>query len=328
MSRILSGIQPSGALHLGNYIGAIRQWLDLQKQHDCYFCIVDYHALTTRPKPDELADNVLSLTAWYRAFGLANSKTVVFQQSTVPAHTELAWILNTFAYMGELERMTQYKDKAKQYKKNNNVGLFTYPVLMAADILLYQANLVPVGEDQKQHIELTRELAERFNALYGEAFTMPEYFEAPQGARIMSLDDPNKKMSKSATTEWGYIALNDSPEVITKKIKKAVTDSGSEVRAANDKPALTNLLTIYSVLSGKSLSQIEQLHVGQGYGRFKQNLANTIIDHLQPLQEQYAQAMANPDQYIEPVLRDGAIRAGAVANKTLHNVKSKIGIAR
>lgn len=328
MSRILSGIQPSGALHLGNYIGAVRQWQSLQKQHDCYFCIVDYHALTIRPEPDELADNILSLTAWYRAFGLANAKTVVFQQSTVPAHTELAWILNTFAYMGELERMTQYKDKAKQHKKNNNVGLFTYPVLMAADILLYQTNLVPVGEDQKQHIELTRELAERVNGLYGDIFTVPEYFEAPQGARIMSLDDPSKKMSKSATTEWGYIALNDSPEIIIKKIKKAVTDSGSEVKAVKDKPALTNLLTIYSVLSGKSVGEIEQLHLGQGYGRFKQNLANTIIDHLKPLQEQYTKYMARPEEYIEPVLQNGAQRASTIANKTLHDVKNKIGIAR
>lgn len=328
MSRILSGIQPSGALHLGNYIGAVRQWQELQKQHDCFFCIVDYHALTVRPKPDELADNILSLTAWYRAFGLANKKTVIFQQSTVPAHTELAWILNTFAYMGELERMTQYKDKAKQHKTNNNVGLFTYPVLMAADILLYQTNLVPVGEDQKQHIELTRELAERFNTVYGDVFTIPTYFEAPQGARIMSLDDPSKKMSKSATSEWGYIALNDSPEVVAKKIKKAVTDSGSEVKAATAKPALTNLLTIYAVLSGKSLAEIEQLHIGQGYGRFKQNLANVIIDHLKPLQEQYHTAMANPEQYIEPVLRAGADRASVIANETLYDVKSKIGIVR
>lgn len=328
MSRILSGIQPSGALHLGNYIGAIRQWLDLQNQHECYFCIVDYHALTVRPNPEDLAQNINALTALYRAVGLSNARTVLFQQSTVSAHTELAWILNTFAYMGELERMTQYKDKAKQHKKNNNVGLFTYPVLMAADILLYQTNLVPVGEDQKQHVELTRELAERFNNIYGETFTVPEYFSAPQGARIMSLDDPTKKMSKSATTEWGYVALTDSAEVITKKIKKAVTDSGTDVTAGKDKPALTNLLTIYSALSGKSVAEIEQLHVGQGYGRFKQNLANVIIEHLKPIQQAYELYMSEPTHHIEPVLSDGAKRASVIANKTLHDVKTKIGITR
>ncbi|EKD76081.1 MAG: hypothetical protein ACD_43C00230G0001 [uncultured bacterium] len=328
MARILSGIQPSGALHLGNYIGAMRQWLELQKQHECFFCIVDYHALTIRPKPDDLSNSIRSLTALYRAVGLTGQKTVLFQQSTVSAHTELAWILNTFTYMGELERMTQYKDKAKQHKTNNNIGLFTYPVLMAADILLYQTNLVPVGEDQKQHIELTREIAERFNHHYGEVFTIPEYFTAPQGARVMSLDDPIKKMSKSTTTEWGYIALTDSPEVITKKIKKAVTDSGSEVKAEKTKPALTNLLTIYSALSGKSIAAIEQLHHGQGYGRFKQNLAEVIITTLKPIREAYENYMTDPQQYVEPVLLDGAKRASQIANKTLHDVKAIIGVQR
>lgn len=326
MQRIFSGIQPSGALHLGNYIGAIKQWLDLKKSNDCFFCIVDYHALTAHPNPDDLYNTIQSLTALYRAVGLANKNTVLFKQSDVSAHTELAWILNTFAYMGELERMTQYKDKVKQQKNNNNVGLFTYPVLMAADILLYQTNLVPVGEDQKQHIELTRELAERFNHKYGEVFTIPEYFAAPQGARIMSLDDPTKKMSKTATTDWGYIALTDSSEVITKKIKKAVTDSGSEVKVGKDKPAITNLLTIYSALSGKSISNIETLYRGQGYGRFKQHLAEVIIQCLKPIQEQYKIYLANPGKFIEPVLVDGAKRASSIANKTLNDVKEKIGI--
>lgn len=328
MDRILSGIQPSGALHLGNYIGAIKQWLELQKQYDCYFCIVDYHALTIHPDPDDLTNNTQSLAALYRAVGLANKTTVLFKQSDVSAHTELAWILTTFAYMGELERMTQYKDKIKQHKKNNNVGLFAYPLLMAADILLYQPKYVPVGEDQKQHIELTRELAERFNHKYGDVFTVPEYFPAPQGARIMSLDDPTKKMSKSATSELGYISLTDSPAVVEKKIKKAVTDSGDEIRAAKDKPALTNLLTIYSALTDEPILHIEQRYAGQGYGRFKAGLATVINKSLQYIQERYDSYMQNPQEYITPVLSDGALRARQLANKTLNDVKDKIGIPR
>lgn len=326
MQRILSGIQPSGTLHLGNYIGAIKQWLQLQQTHNCYFCIVDYHALTVHPESSDLSDHILSLTALYQAIGLVNNKNVIFVQSDVTAHTELAWILGTFTYMGELERMTQYKDKAKQHKKNNNVGLFTYPVLMAADILLYQTNFVPVGEDQKQHLELTRAIAERFNNKYGETFTVPEYFSAPQGARIMSLDDPTKKMSKSATSEWGYLALTDTPDVITKKIKKAVTDSGNEVKAGKDKPALTNLLTIYSALSGKSISDIETLYHGQGYGKFKQDLAAVVIAELQPIQKKYQESMSDVPM-LQTILQQGAAQARQIANKTLSDVKTKIGIS-
>ncbi|MBI2415967.1 MAG: tryptophan--tRNA ligase [Candidatus Kerfeldbacteria bacterium] len=324
--RILSGIQPSGALHLGNYIGALRQWLDLQHSYQCYFCIVDYHAMTVRQNPDDLLHNIYALAALYRAVGLTAKNVVVFKQSDVSAHTELAWILSTFTYMGELERMTQYKDKVKQHKKNNNVGLFTYPVLMAADILLYQANLVPVGEDQKQHIELTRQLAERFNTIYGEVFTLPEYFAAPQGARIMSLDDPTKKMSKSATTEWGYIALTDNPDVIMKKIKKAVTDSGSEIRAGKNKPAITNLLTIYSVLSGKSVTDLEQLYLGQGYGKFKTDLGEVIITSLEPIRSAYNELMEDPEQLIQSLLADGANRARVLGDVTLTQVKTKLGV--
>lgn len=319
MARILSGIQPSGALHLGNYIGAMQQWLSLQHNHQCYFCIVDYHALTVHPGPDDLTEHIIQLAALYRAVGLANEQTVLFRQSDISAHTELAWILNTFTYMGELERMTQYKDKVKQHKRNNNVGLFTYPVLMAADILLYQAKYVPVGEDQKQHIELARDLAERFNHQYGDVFTIPEYFAAPQGARIMSLDDPTKKMSKSATSVWGYIALTDSPEVVTKKIKKAVTDSGSEVKADKTKPALTNLLTIYAALSGEPIARIEQRYVGQGYGRFKADLAAVINRTLQTIQAQY-------DPAVQRLLQAGAKQANQVANTTLQHVKTSLGL--
>lgn len=324
--RILSGIQPSGALHLGNYIGAIKQWITLQHQYDSFFCLVDYHALTIKQEPAQLTHNTYSLAALYIATGLDPLQVTLFQQSAVPAHTELAWIFNTIAYMGELERMTQYKDKAKQHKQNNNVGLFSYPLLMAADILLYQPKFVPVGEDQKQHIELTREIAERFNSRYGETFVVPEYFAAPQGARIMSLDDPTKKMSKSATTEWGYIALTDTPDVISKKIKKAVTDSGTTIVATNDKPALTNLLTIYSTASGKSVTEIEQLYTNQGYGKFKQGLTDAVVEFLQPIQKTYHELMADIPM-LQRILQAGADKASVVANATLHDVKDKIGIA-
>lgn len=327
MERILSGIQPSGALHLGNYIGALRQWVTLQEQYDSFFCLVDYHALTVRQDPEQLTHNTYSLVAMYLAVGLDPDRVTLFRQSDVSAHTELAWILNTFAYMGELERMTQYKDKAKQHKTNNNVGLFTYPLLMAADILLYQPKYVPVGEDQKQHIELTRELAERINNLYGETFTIPEYFEAPQGARIMSLDDPTKKMSKSATSEWGYIALTDAPAVITKKVKKAMTDSGTAVVAGKTTPALTNLLTIYSVIAGKTITDIELLYQGQGYGKFKQDLAEVIVEYLRPIQVNY-DALMNDIPLLQNILQQGAVKAKVVADKTLNDVKEKIGIHR
>lgn len=325
MERILSGIQPSGAVHLGNYIGALRQWVDLQERYDSYFCIVDYHAITVKQDPDTLFHNTLSLAAMYIAVGLDPQRVTLFRQSDVPAHTELAWIFNTFAYMGELERMTQFKDKSKQHKTNNNVGLFSYPLLMAADILLYQPKFVPVGEDQKQHIELTREIAERFNNRYGDTFIMPEYFQAPQGARIMSLDDPTKKMSKSATTELGYIALTDTPEVILKKFKKAVTDSGSEVKAGKDKPAVTNLLTIFSAVTNKPVAEIEAAYANQGYGRFKQALADEVIEFVRPVQETYAELMSDIPM-LQRILQHGADKAKLVADQTLRDVKDKIGI--
>ncbi len=324
--RIFSGIQPSGALHLGNYIGAIKQWLELQKTHDCIFCIVDYHAITVKQDAEQLNQNILSLAALYVALGLDPEQVVLFRQSHVSAHTELAWILNTLAYIGELERMTQYKDKAKQHKTNNNVGLFTYPVLMAADILLYQTQAVPVGEDQKQHVELTRDLAERFNQRYGDTFTIPEVMQSNVGARIMSLDNPTKKMSKSATSAWGYISLLDAPEVIVKKLKKAVTDSGSDIKAGRDKPALTNLLTIYSSLTGRTFEQLEQLYVGQGYGKFKQELAEAIIHFLEPIQKKYQELMADPT-VLRNILTLGQQRAEQIANKTLQDAKEKLGLS-
>lgn len=325
MAKIFSGIQPSGSLHLGNYIGAIRQWLDLQSQHQALFCIVDYHAITVRQDPEALQRNIYSLAAMYLAVGLDPKQVILFKQSDVSAHTELAWILNTFAYMGELERMTQYKDKVQRQKKNNNVGLFTYPVLMAADILLYQTERVPVGEDQKQHIELTRDLAERFNEIYGQTFTLPAVMQSEAGARIMSLDDPTAKMSKSATTEWGYIALTDAPAVVEKKIKKAVTDSGSDIRSDITKPALTNLLTIYSILSGKTIEQLETLYTGQGYGKFKNDLAEVVVEWLRPIQERY-QLYSDDLGTVQQVLAVGAEQARQLAVVTLNDVKSKIGV--
>ncbi|MFA5995881.1 MAG: tryptophan--tRNA ligase [Patescibacteria group bacterium] len=323
--RVFSGIQPSGVPHLGNYIGALQQWVKLQDTHDAIFCIVDYHTITVRQDPEELTNNIYNLAAIYLAVGLDPNKAILFRQSDVSAHTELAWILSTMTYMGELERMTQYKDKAKQHKTNNNAGLFTYPALMAADILLYQTNLVPVGEDQKQHIELTRDLAERFNQQYGETFTVPEVMHPKQGARIMSLDDPTKKMSKSATSEWGYISLLDSPDSVLKKIKKAVTDSGSEVKSSKDKPALTNLLTIYSCVTGKTIHDIETLYAGQGYGKFKQDLAKAIITFLEPIQAGYAE-LINDRTVLKNILQLGKTKAELIANKTLLDVKQKLGL--
>lgn len=323
--RILSGIQPSGALHLGNYIGAIQQWLELQHTAEAYFCIVDYHAITVRQDPQKLYDQIYSLAALYVACGLDPEQVTLFKQSDVSAHTELAWILSTFTYMGELERMTQYKDKSTQHTKNNNAGLFTYPILMAADILLYQPHLVPVGEDQKQHIELTRTIAERFNQQYGETFQIPEIMQPAQGARIMSLDDPTKKMSKSGTSEWGYISLIDTPDTVFKKCKRAVTDSGTEIRAAADKPALTNLLTIYSVVSKKSVPELETLYMNQGYGKFKTDLAEAIITFLEPIQQQYQELM-NDYGILHNILEFGKTKANATATVTLHDVKTKLGI--
>lgn len=323
--RILSGIQPSGALHLGNYIGAVRQWLDMQDESDAFFCIVDYHAITVPQDPDTLHDNIYTLAALYVACGLNPDKAALFKQSDVSAHTELAWIFNCMAHMGELERMTQYKDKIQQHKKRSTVGLFTYPLLMASDILLYQPKSVPVGEDQKQHVELTRDIAERFNNRFGETFQLPEVTHPTYGARIMSLDDPTKKMSKSATTEWGYVSLLDTPDVVMKKIKKAVTDSGSEIKAGPTKPAVTNLLTIYSVVSGKSVEELESLYAGQGYGKFKQDLAEAVIVFLEPIQQRYNALMANYDQ-LHTILAEGKTKAETVANATLRTVKERIGV--
>lgn len=324
--RILSGIQPSGVLHLGNYLGAIRQWVELQHTYDSFFFIVDLHAITVRQDPAVLRENIRRAAATYIACGVDPAKAVLFVQSSVRAHAELTWVLNTFTQMGELERMTQFKDKSKQHKDNINAGLFDYPVLMAADILLYQTELVPVGNDQKQHVELTRDIAERMNNHYDKVlFNLPEPYFPKQGARIMGLDDPMKKMSKSAGSEWNYISLMDDADTVRKKFKKAVTDSGSEIRAAEDKPSLTNLLTIYSLLSGKTIEELEKQYAGQGYGTFKMELAEVVVAWLTPIQEKIDGLLSDPTA-LDTMLADGAEKASVIADQTLKDVYNTIGL--
>ncbi len=323
MSRIFSGIQPTNNLHLGNYLGAIKNWVELQKNNDCIFCVVDLHAITVKHNPKTLKENIINAAKTYIALGIDPNKSMIFVQSDVKEHAELAWILNTITKIGELERMTQFKDKSKQHKDNINAGLFTYPILMAADILLYDTNLVPVGEDQKQHVELTRDLAQRFNQLYGETFVVPEPVIKKDGARIMGLDDPKKKMSKSASSPNNYIALLDTPEIVRKKIMKAVTDSGSEVKSGADKPALNNLLTIYSLLSGVTIKEIEKQYTGRGYGDFKKGLAEEVIKFLINFQNKFNKIK---DQEIKNILKTGAEKAKKIAEKKMTEIKEKIGL--
>lgn len=324
--RIFSGIQPSGNITLGNYIGAIRNWVPLQDEYDCLYCIVDLHALTVRQDPKELRERSRSLLALYIACGLDPEKNTLFLQSHVSAHAELAWILSTFTYIGELNRMTQFKEKAEKHSDNINAGLFTYPVLMAADILLYQTNLVPVGQDQKQHLELTRDIAIRFNNIYGDVFTVPEVFIPKVGAKIMSLQEPEKKMSKSDENPNAFISLLDTPDVIMKKFKRAVTDSEAEVRYdAEKKPGISNLMNIYSSVTGKTFSEIEAEFEGKGYGEFKVAVGEAVIETLRPIQERHKELMDSKD-YLDGVMKAGAERAGKLAFKTLSKVYKKIGL--
>ncbi len=324
MKRLFSGIQPSGNLHLGNYLGAIKQWVDMQDDHEAIFCIVDLHAITVPQDPVALRAKTLEIAKIYLASGINPEKSTLFIQSHVPAHTELGWILNTIARMAELERMTQFKDKAqKGGAGESGVGLFTYPVLMSADILLYDTNVVPVGKDQMQHIELARDLAERFNKKYGETFVIPEGRLSKEGQLIMGLDDPNKKMSKSASSEYNYIALTDDADTVRRKIKKAVTDSGSEIVYADDKPALKNLINIYTLLSGKTPQEIETMYQGKGYGDFKTDLAEVIVGFLTPFQERLS---ALSDDDVLAVLRTGADKVRPLAEAKLARVYEKMGI--
>ena len=317
---VFSGIQPTGNLHLGNYIGALRNFGPLQEEYDCLYSIVDLHAITVRQNPTQLRQNCLKLMSLYLAAGLDPDKSLIYFQSHVPAHAELAWVLNCFTYMGELSRMTQFKDKAQKHAENINVGLFAYPTLMAADILLYQTNFVPVGNDQKQHIEITRDIAERFNAIYGDVFTIPEPLIGKVGSRIMSLSDPTRKMSKS-DPEDTFIAILDEPNVIRKKVRRAVTDSEALVKYdVENKPGVSNLMSIYSAVTGKAFAEIENEFVGKGYGDFKEAVADAVIAELEPIQARYRQISADK-AYLNEVMTKGAERAAKLAARTMSKVR-------
>src|SRR5919199_12875 len=324
--RVFSGIQPSGTSHLGTYLGALSNWVSLQNDYESYFCIVDLHAITVPQDPKVLRANVREMAAIFLAVGLDPARAVIFRQSRVSEHAELAWLLNCVARVGELSRMTQFKDKAqKGGAEAASVGLYDYPVLQAADILLYSPRLVPVGEDQRQHLELTRTLARRFNGLYGETFVVPEPMILGTGARVMALDDPTKKMSKSSPTPAGYVALLDEPDVIRRKIRRAKTDSGTEIVASPDKPAIANLLGVYAAASGRPVPEIEAEYEGKGYGEFKKDLAETVVESLYPVRERALDLLDNP-QRLDEILESGAERARKVAASTLHDAWAKLGL--
>ncbi len=324
--RLFSGIQPTGTLHIGNYLGAMKQWVALQDDYDALYCIVDLHAITVPQDPAQLRRTVLDAAKWYIAAGIDTKRATIFVQSDVSAHAELAWLLNTIARMGDLEKMTQFKDKsARDGAERASVALFDYPVLMAADILLYDAAVVPVGDDQVQHIELTRTLARRFNKRFGETFVLPKGHLSSEGARIMGLDDPAKKMSKSAQSAYNYIALTDDVETIRKKVRKAVTDSGSAIVYSDDKPALKNLLNIYHIVSDEAIDALVARYAGAGYGAFKNDLAEALIAHLAPMQERFA---AIDDGAVCAVLADGAQRAQEIAHAKIAQIKEQMGLSR
>ncbi len=326
---LLSGVQPTNNLHIGNYIGALKQWTKLQHEYRCLFCIVDLHAITVPQDPKVLRENILSVAATYLAIGLDPKRCTFFVQSEVPEHAELGWILSTIAKMGEMERMTQFKDKSsKGGRERAGLGLFSYPVLMAADILLYDATVVPVGEDQLQHIELTRLLGKRFNDHFGPTFTLPQAFVQKMGARIMGLDDPKKKMSKSAASKNSFIALTDDTDTIRKKIMKAVTDSGTEITFDPGKrPAISNLLAIYHHLSGKSMAELENMFEGKGYGEFKKALAEAVIDHLTPIREKIDGYLNDPAELMN-ILDKGRDAAHAMAEEKMKLVRDRVGLGR
>jgi tryptophanyl-tRNA synthetase len=324
MKRIFSGAQPTGNVHLGNYLGALRNWVALQREYESFFCIVNLHAITLPQEPKVLAAKTRELARIYLAVGIDPNVSTVFVQSDVAEHAELTWLLNCVARMSELERMTQFKDKARKQQENVGVGLFDYPVLMAADILLYQTDLVPVGEDQKQHLELTRDIAIRFNRDYGQTFVVPEPFIPKVGARIMSLADPTKKMSKSdEESEAGCIMLLDDADAVRRKFKRAVTDSGTEIRFEESRPAINNLLTIYHLLTDKSREQIENHFGGKGYAKLKEDLADLTIEFLKPIQER---VRGIDDDKLDAILGQGAEKAAAIARATLSHAKKNMGL--
>jgi len=329
--RILSGIQPSGQLTIGNYLGALKQWVALQDQYECFYCIVDLHAITTPQDPKELREGTRRNAALYLAAGINLKYSTVFIQSHVPAHAELGWILGCFTPMGWLNRMTQFKDKSAKLQADSiGAGLYMYPALMAADILVYQADLVPVGDDQRQHLELTRDLAQRFNSMYGEdVFTIPDIFVPKAGARIMGLDNPLAKMSKSDDSELHAVYMLDKPDKIKKKIMRAVTDSSMEIKFSDDpqKAGVNNLLTIFQAFTGESSEAIENRFVGKGYGDLKKAVVEATVEGLRPLQERYEQLTAEGG-YLDEVLAQGAARAAEVANRTLEIVRDRVGFIK
>ncbi len=321
---LFSGMQATGNLTLGNYLGALKNWVSLNEAYECYYCVVDEHSITVRQNPAELRQRARALLILYIAAGLDPEKNCIYYQSHVSGHAELAWILNCYTYMGELQRMTQFKDKSAKHADNINAGLFTYPVLMAADILLFQADVVPVGIDQMQHLELTRDIAQRFNGIYGDVFKIPEAYLGKVGAKIMSLQDPTKKMSKSDENPNASIYLMDDPDTIIRKFKRAVTDSDSEVRYAPEKPGISNLIDIYRAATGKSVEEVEREFAGKGYGDFKLAVGESVADILKPLQARVAE-LSRDKAYIDGVIKNNAERAGYTAAKTLRKVQKKIG---
>ena len=324
--RILSGIQPTGTPTLGNYVGAVRNWAKLQDEHDCIYMVADLHALTVRQNPAELRKNTRALAALLLAAGIDPENHVLFVQSHVPAHCELSWILACNTQFGELSRMTQFKDKSAKHPDNVNGGLFTYPVLMASDILIYNADLVPVGKDQTQHVEIARDIAGRFNGIYGDTFTLPEGYIPAAGAKIMSLAEPTKKMSKSDTNVNSFVLMTDDKDAIVRKFKRAVTDSDGVVRFdAAEKPGVSNLMTMYSVFTGKQNAEIEAEFAGRGYGDFKLAVAEVVADALAPVQAEYGRILADK-AYVDGVLKSGAERAARLANRTVSKVYRKVGL--
>ena len=322
--RIFSGIQPSGELTLGSYMGAIKNWVGLQDEYDCLYCIVDMHAITVRQTPADLRRRSVNQLAQYIACGLDPNKSIMFIQSHVPQHAELSWVLGCYTQFGELSRMTQFKDKAAKHADNITAGLFTYPVLMAADILLYQAHLIPVGADQKQHVEITRDLAERFNKVYGETFIVPEPYIPKVGARIMSLQEPTSKMSKSDPNQNGFIAMLDDPDTIRRKLKRAVTDCDGVIAADPARAGVYNLLSIYSSCAGKTIEEAAAELEGEGYGTLKSRTADAVIAVLEPIQNEYTRILADK-RYLTSTLEKGAEKARRKAQKTLRKVYHKVG---
>ncbi len=322
---LFSGMQATGTLTLGNYLGALKNWVELEEEYECFYGVVDLHSITIRQDPAELRKRARALLTLYIAAGLNPEKNCIYYQSHVSAHAELSWILNCFTYMGELNRMTQFKDKAAKHADNINAGLYTYPVLMAADILLFQSDVVPVGSDQKQHLEITRDIAERFNSIYGEVFTIPEPLIGKQGARIMSLQEPEKKMSKSDENVNASIYLMDDPDTIIRKFKRAVTDSDNQIRYSEDKPGIRNLIDIYAVANGKTVEEIEKEFAASGYGEFKLAVGESVVSLLKPIQDRFAEYSKDKD-YIDQIIKNNAEKANYYATKTLRKVQKKVGL--